>query len=229
VVGGLGCVLLERDRDVADLAADRGGELGGNLVEGERARAGQLVEPADVAVVGERRDRHIGDIVGVEERRRHVAGGKPDLAAQDVLEHVVLAQVLHEPGRAQHRQLGTGLAHRLLGPLRLRLAAAGQQRQPGDAALHRELGEGGGRLEGSRNRDVRVVGEIDGTGLRKRPRPRGKVLPVERRRAGARPDPHRQAPGPQALDDPAARLARPPRTRIGFVYCVFSVTVAPFV
>jgi hypothetical protein len=50
-----------------------------------------------VPVVGERRDRHVGDVVGVEERGRHVAGGKPDLAAQHVREHVVLAEVLHEP------------------------------------------------------------------------------------------------------------------------------------
>src|SRR3712207_7973544 len=40
--------------------------------------------------VGERLDRDVGDVVSVDERRGHVPGREPDLAAQHVLEHVVL-------------------------------------------------------------------------------------------------------------------------------------------
>jgi len=35
-----------------------------------------------VPVVGQRRDRDVGDVVGVEERRGHVTGREPDLPAQ---------------------------------------------------------------------------------------------------------------------------------------------------
>ena len=99
----LGRVLLERDRHVAQRAPGRGGDDRGGVGERQRVWAGQLVEPADVAVVGERRDGDVGEVVDVEERRRHVAARQPDLAAEHVVEHVVLAEVLHEPGGSAGR------------------------------------------------------------------------------------------------------------------------------
>ena len=77
-----------------------------------------------MAVVGERRDGDVGEVVDIEERRGHVTGRQPDLAAEHVLEHVVLAEVLHEPIGAQDGQLGARRADGLLGALRLGLAAA---------------------------------------------------------------------------------------------------------
>ena len=100
VVAQLGRVLLERDRHVAERAPARGRDDGGGVRERQRVRAGELVEPADVAVVGERGDGDVGEVVDIEERRGHVTARQPDLAAEHVLEHVVLAEVLHEPDRS---------------------------------------------------------------------------------------------------------------------------------
>jgi hypothetical protein len=65
----------------------------------------------------------VGDVVRAEEPRRDVGGREPDLAVEDVLEHVVLAEILHEPGRAQDRPLRARGAHGPLGALGLGLAA----------------------------------------------------------------------------------------------------------
>jgi hypothetical protein len=59
-----------------------------------------------VPIVGQRRDRDIGDVVGVDERLGRVSGRKRNLARLDLFLPVVLAEVLGEPGRAQDRQLG---------------------------------------------------------------------------------------------------------------------------
>ena len=99
-------MLLHRDRHVPDLATGRPGDLFDRLGEGQKPRAGQLVELAYVPVLGKRRDGNVGDVVGVDERLRGVTGRKRDLAAEHVLEHVVLAEVLGEPGRSHDGQLG---------------------------------------------------------------------------------------------------------------------------
>ena len=69
-------------------------DLVDRLGEGQKPRAGQLVELADVPVIGQRGDRDVGDVVGVDERLRRVAGRERDLAAEHVLEQEVLAEVL---------------------------------------------------------------------------------------------------------------------------------------
>ena len=104
----------------------RRGDLVDRLGEGQQARAGQLVQLADVAVIGERGDGDVGDVVGVDERLGGVAGRERHLAAEHVVEHVVLAEVLREPRRAHDGQRGTGGPHGLLGELGLGLAAPGQ-------------------------------------------------------------------------------------------------------
>jgi hypothetical protein len=79
-----------------------------------------------------------------------------------VLAHVVLGQVLREPRRAQHRQVGAGGGDGPLGLLGLRLAAAGEQHQPRHAALDRELGERADDLHRARRRGVGGVRDIRG-------------------------------------------------------------------
>ena len=77
LLGGAGCVLLDGDRHVADVPARRLGDLADGVGERHQPRAGQLVDLADVAVVGERRHRDVGDVVGVDERLELIGGGKP--------------------------------------------------------------------------------------------------------------------------------------------------------
>ncbi len=74
--GGNGRVLLDRDRYVPDLATGRPGDLFDSLGEGQKPRAGQLVELAYVLVLSQRRDSNVGDVVGVDERLRGVTGRK---------------------------------------------------------------------------------------------------------------------------------------------------------
>jgi len=76
VVGGSGGILLHRDGHVAHVPVCRLGDLADRIGKGQQPGAGQLVHLADVAVVGERGHRHVGDVVGIDERlelvgRRH--------------------------------------------------------------------------------------------------------------------------------------------------------------
>jgi hypothetical protein len=97
--------VVDRDRHVADFPAGRLGDLAHRFGERQEPRPGQLVEPPDVAVVCQRRDGDVGDVVRVDERLGHVAGGQRHLAAPDPLDDVVLAEVLGEPCGAHDRQL----------------------------------------------------------------------------------------------------------------------------
>ena len=135
MLGGSRRVLLEGDRLVANLASGGRGDLLDGLPEGQKTRAGQLVELAYVTVVGERRDRDVGDVLRVNKRLGRIARGEGHHPGEHVLEHVVLAEVLGKPGRAQDRELSRRVAHRLLGFLCLRLAASGQEHEARDRLL----------------------------------------------------------------------------------------------
>lgn len=69
--------------------APRRTHLGGRLGGGQRPWAGQLVQLADVPVVGQGGDRDLGDVVGVHDRRGHLAAREPQLATEHVLQQVV--------------------------------------------------------------------------------------------------------------------------------------------
>jgi len=75
------------------------------------------------------------------------------------------------------------------------------------AARYGQRGELARRLDRARDREVGVVAQVDGAGALEGRRPRGTVLPVERRRAGPRADAHREPARLQALHYAAARLA----------------------
>jgi hypothetical protein len=161
-----------------------------------------------VPVVRERRDRDVGDVVGVHERLGHVAGGQSDLAAHDEIPPEVLAEVLREPRRANDREVGAGRADGVLALLALRLTAPGQQHQPPDAALDSQLGERADRLGRAGDREVGGVRDIGRPHALQHRRPGRTVLPLERRTAGARAGSRRHAPSQQPLGNPASDLAR---------------------
>ena len=62
--------------------------------EAQQPWAGQLVDLADMAVLGEGGRRDLGDVVGVDERLGCVSGREHDLAAQDRVQQVALTEVL---------------------------------------------------------------------------------------------------------------------------------------
>ena len=182
-----------------------------SLGEGQQPGPGQLVELANVALVGQRRDRDIRDVVRVDERLGCLTRRQGHLAAHHGLAPVVLAEVLREPGRAHDRQLGARVGDRLLGALGLLLAAPGQQHQSANPAVHGQLGERADRLDRTRDCDVGVVGDIRGPHALEHRRPARAVLPIERRRARARAHPHSHTARPQPLHHPAAGLTRAPQ------------------
>ena len=92
-------------------------------------------------VVGQRRHGDVGDVVGVDEGLELVGGRQHDLAVEDRLQQVVLAEVLHEPGAANDRHVGARLLHGMLGALGLLFAPAREQHQPADVLFKRDLGE----------------------------------------------------------------------------------------
>jgi hypothetical protein len=95
----LGHVLVGGQRHVTDVAAGRPGDLRDHVGEGHQPRAAELVAPAGVPVLGECGDRHLGDVLGVDERLLAVPGRQPNLAAQYGVEEEVLAEVLRSPAR----------------------------------------------------------------------------------------------------------------------------------
>jgi hypothetical protein len=78
-------------------------------------RAGELVQLADVPVVGQRGDRDVGDVLGVDERLRSVPGRERDLALQHEVAEVVLAEV---KGRCSIRRRIAGMGCRRPQPQR---------------------------------------------------------------------------------------------------------------
>ena len=99
-------MLLDRDRHVTDVAPGRPRDLADRLTEGQQPRAGQLVHLPDVTFVGQGGDGDVGDVVSVHEWFGDVTRGQRDLTAEDVVEHVVLAEVLREPGGAHDGERG---------------------------------------------------------------------------------------------------------------------------
>jgi hypothetical protein len=161
-----------------------------------------------VSVLGQGGDGDIGDVLGIDERFGHLAGGERDLAGQDLVPPVILAEVLREPGGAQDGQLGARGSDGLLGGLGLRLPAAGDEHQARNAALDGELSERAEDLFGPGDREVRVVGDVDGLHTLECMGPGRAVLPIKRRFARARSEPNWDAARREPLGDSATDLSR---------------------
>jgi hypothetical protein len=160
-----------------------------------------------VAVLGQRGHRHLGDVVGVDERDRRVARGQREDALEQRVAPERLAEVLHEPAAAHDRRLGAGRRERRLGALGLVLAAAGEQDEPADALAQRGLAERADDLGRPGHGDVGVERDVRGRRAAQRGAPRRAVVPVEGRGAGARADANGAAPRLEQLGHAATGLA----------------------
>ncbi len=136
-LGQAGLEVGHGDRLVAQLAPAGLRDLRDGLAERQQPRAGDLVDAPGVPGLGQRGHGHVGDVVRVDERLAPRVRGQRQLAGQQRLQELGLAEVLGEPGRADHRPVGAGRGQLGLGPLRLGLAAARQQHQPPRAHPHR--------------------------------------------------------------------------------------------
>ena len=67
MVSGAGCVVLDCHRHVGDGATGGPAQLGRHVCQCVEAGAGQLVDFAPMAILGQRREGHIGDVVGIDE------------------------------------------------------------------------------------------------------------------------------------------------------------------
>jgi len=67
------CIVIGRNLHVLNLPAHRVSNLSGCLWKREQTLAGQLVQLADMSIVGERDHGNVGDSLGIDERLPHVA------------------------------------------------------------------------------------------------------------------------------------------------------------
>jgi hypothetical protein len=149
----------------------------------------------------------LGDIVAVDEWLGDAIDGERDLTAEDRVEQEGLAEVLREPAAAQDRPRQRPVLDEPFGGLGLRLTAPGQQDDARDALRRRLLGELRHGLRCARHRNVRRVGDKHVLYPMEHFPPGGGVVPVERRRGGARADPDRHPPVGEAGGDAAADFA----------------------
>ena len=107
--------------------------------EGQQPRPGHLVDLARVAVLGERGDRDVGDVVDVDERLGHVAGGQGEHAVErSASSEEALAEVLGEQARRARSSTRRRTACTAASAgQRAVLAAARQQDERADAAPRR--------------------------------------------------------------------------------------------
>jgi hypothetical protein len=68
-------------------------DLRDSVAEAEQPRTGQLVEVADVAVVGQRGHRDVGDVVGIHERLLHMVDRQRHRAGEHLVEPCALVEV----------------------------------------------------------------------------------------------------------------------------------------
>ena len=147
----------------------------GHLGEGHQAWAGHFVELASVARFGQCSDRHVSDILDVDDRFRDVAAGHRQNPGQHRFAQVAFAEVLREPGGAHDGEVRAGVAHNLFTKTGVMLSPARQQDQMFDtggasgAAQRVELVDGAGK--GRRLHHPRC----------RRPSARGGARPVRRR------------------------------------------------
>jgi hypothetical protein len=135
-----------------------------------------------------------------------VADGQYDLASHNVLEEVVLAEVLGEPARAHDRERRARVADGFFGALGLRFAAAREQHEPADVAVEGEPRERVQGLDRAGDGYVREVRDVGGADAVEGWCPRRRMLPVERRIAGAGSDADGMTERSEAARDTAAGL-----------------------
>ena len=165
-------------------------DLGDRFGERQEAGSGDLVDLTGVTAFGERGDRDVGDVVGVDERLDHRVDRQCDLAAQHRGQQVVLAEVLIEPARAHDRPRRAGLLH---APARRATRLPRRARTRGRAARRRGRPRAGRRRPRSRPHRAR----------------RRRARPSRRRRRRLR------APRPTSPGRPSRRAARRCETRSG--------------
>ena len=126
--------LFGRDRDVAEVPSRRLADLGRGVREGEEPRPGHLVPLPDVAIVGQRGDGDVGDVVDVDERLGHIPGRERQLPVEHRLDEKALTEVLAEHARPHDRPVDAGALDGLLGAPRAVLVPAREQDEAPDAA-----------------------------------------------------------------------------------------------
>jgi len=154
-----------------------------------------------VSALGQHGDRHLGEVLEIEEG---------DAVAHGLAEEV-LAEVLREERRPeddQFRACGVGrCAHRVLAAHGAVLASSGQQHDPPHSAIDGLSGEGTEDGGGTGEPGVGGVGQVGSVDAVEYCRPGGGVVPVQGRVGGAGSDPQRPAHRVEAVGYAAPGLA----------------------
>ena len=82
-----------------------------------------------MALLRQRRYRHVGEVVNVDDRFRDPAARHRQHAAEDRVAQVAFREVLREPGRADDGEVHARGSDHLLAQAGMVLAAAGEQHE----------------------------------------------------------------------------------------------------
>ena len=85
------------------MAARRSRDLVNRLRECQQPGASQLVELANMTIIGERGYGNLRDVIGVDEGLLHGRHRERNFAVEHLIHEEPFAEVLTEPGRSQDR------------------------------------------------------------------------------------------------------------------------------
>lgn len=183
-----------------------------------------------MSVIGERSDRYLGDVFGIDERFAPLAGRESERSAHDGVPEEVFGEVLEEPARTQRGQFKVRSGELILhGADDVRIDAAfqrgGDQDRSTCSCRYCGMGESARVFHCARasqigEDDVDLADVFEGTG------PRARVLPVEGRFGASRAFADGVSALVEQVGDAPSGLARRSGDKDGFrVLCVGSVSV----
>ena len=111
-------------------------------------------------VFGQCSDRHVSDILDVDDRFRDVAAGHRQHAGQDRIAQIAFGEVLGEPGGSNEREVDPGVAHDLLTQPGMVLAPSRQEDKMLDAHVFCRLDEGLELLDRAGEGEIGEVGDV---------------------------------------------------------------------
>ena len=194
------------------------------IAKRQEARPRHLVQLPRVALLAQRGDRDVGDVVYVDDRFANIAGRQSDHTVQCGLPQIALAEVLRKPGRTHQGVFQAAVPHDVFAALGVVLAATGQQDQALYPCRGRCAGQGLDLLRCPREGQVGKIGDIRGMRARERGWPGVRVVPIERRRRMPRSTTHRVATLGELRGDAAPGLPAGPDDEYRLVLHVRDLT-----
>ena len=134
--------------------------------------------------LGESSDGHVGNILGIHERFRHMSSRQCDVTRQDQRQEIAFGEILIEPAGAHNGPVETAFLHDALAGLGVWLSASRQQDEMLHALRFCAFDKVPDRLLGGGHGEVRRVADIYRAHASQHGVPAGRLIPIEGGRAG---------------------------------------------